>query len=203
MSRRVLAGLLVLAGMVLMAGWFLTRSARRPELNGSLIQPPMPATRVDVTLMSTEGPVRLDEFRGRHTALFFGYTHCPDVCPMTLARMARAMEVLGPDAAERVRVVMITVDPERDTPERMARYARRFNPSFLGLSGERDAIDRVASAYGIFHAKAGSDGGPSGGYYVDHTASILVLDPKGRIRMMLGQDLTGEEIAADLAWLVG
>ena len=184
------------------AGLFVLRSPA-PELNGHLMEPPLEAPSVDPTLRSSEGPVRLSDLHGRHTVLFFGYTHCPDVCPLTLARVARALELMEPAAAERLGVVMVSVDPERDTPELTDAYARRFHPSFRGLSGERDAIEAVASAYGVFHGRARGEAGEGDDYLVDHSATLLVLDPDGRVRMMMSQSLTAEEIAADLAWLVG
>lgn len=184
-------------GSVLISG-----GSTPPELGGHLLEPPLPAPDVDPVLRSPEGEVRLSDLRGRPTVLFFGYTHCPDVCPLTLARVARAKELMKPDAAERLQVVMVTVDPERDSPETTDAYARRFDPDFRGLSGAREEIEQVASAFGIFHGRARGEAGEGERYLVDHTASLLVLDEEGRVRMMLGQELTAEEIARDLEWML-
>lgn len=93
--------------------------------------------------------VSLEDFRGRVVVLFFGFTHCPDVCPMTMASLARAMEALGP-RSERVQVLLVTVDPERDTTERLGEYLGRFDPRFLGLRGSEGELRQVAAAYGAF-----------------------------------------------------
>jgi protein SCO1/2 len=201
--NRTAVGILLVVTAALVGLLLFGRSSPPPDLHGHLLRPPLPAPQVDPTLHSSEGPVRLTDLHGAHTVLFFGYTHCPDVCPLTLARVARAKELMAPEAAERLRVVMVSVDPERDTPELTDAYARRFDPAFRGLSGERAEIESLASAYGIFHGKARGPAGEGENYLVDHTASLLVLDPAGRVRMMLAQDLSAEEIAADLDWLVG
>jgi protein SCO1/2 len=166
---------------------------RGVELHGSLLEPSLPAA--DFTLASDGGPVRLADLRGKVVVLFFGYTFCPDVCPTTMVRLGRALELLGKDA-ERVQVVMISVDPERDTPERLGPYARAFHPSFLGLTGTREEIDAVASAYGIYHAKA--EGSAATGYLVDHTANVLVLDRSGGLRLLWPFEVPAEALAADL-----
>lgn len=163
------------------------------ELHGTLLEPPLPAA--DFTLTSDAGPVRLSDLRGKVVVLFFGYTLCPDVCPTTMVRLGQAMELLGKDA-ERVQVVMISVDPERDTPEKLGQYARAFHPSFLGLTGTREEVDAVASAYGIYHAKA--EGSSATGYLVDHTATTTVLDRGGGIRLLWPFEVPAEDLAADL-----
>jgi len=173
-----------------------------PDLSGHLMEPPLPAPDVDPVLRSPAGEVRLSDLRGRPTVFFFGYTHCPDVCPLTLARVARAKELMEPDAAERLQVVLVTVDPERDTPEATDAYAKRFDPDFRGLSGARGEIERVASAFGVFRGRARGEAGEGERYLVDHTASLLVLDEDGRVRMMLGQELTAAEMAGDFEWIV-
>jgi len=172
-------------------------SIERPELHGTLIEPAMAAP--DFELTSADGPVRKSDFEGRLVVLSFGYTHCPDVCPTTLARLGRAMELLGP-AAEEVQVLLITVDPERDGAEKVSAYARAFDPSFIGLSGTAEEVGRVAADFGIFHAKA--EGSAATGYLVDHTATVTVLDRDGDTRLLWSFDVTPEEIAADLRYLV-
>lgn len=123
---------------------------------------------------------KLDDFRGKVVVVFFGYTHCPDVCPTTLAELASVMKELGP-AAQRVQVLFVTVDPERDTPEVLAQYVPSFNPTFLGLHGDADATARAAKSFKVFYQKQAQAGG--GAYTVDHAAGTYILDTDGRLRL--------------------
>ena len=125
-------------------------------------------------------PRTLADFRGKLVVLFFGYTHCPDICPTTLADMAAVMKKLGPDAA-RVQVLFVTVDPERDTPELMAKYVPAFDPRFLGLYGDADALARTAKEFKILYQK--QPGSTPGSYTMDHSAGTFVFDPQGRLRL--------------------
>ena len=121
----------------------------------------------------------LADFHGKVVTVFFGFTHCPDVCPTTLAEMAQVMGELGPDA-QRVQALFVTVDPERDTPQVLKQYVPSFHPSFLGLSGDSDAIARTAKEFKIFYQKQVL---PGGGYSVDHSAGTYIYDPEGRLRV--------------------
>jgi protein SCO1/2 len=132
---------------------------------------------------------RLEDFRGKAVVLFFGFTHCPDVCPTTLAELSQAMKQLGADA-ERVQVLFVTVDPERDTREALAKYVTAFDPRFLGLYGDAAATQRVAKEFKIYYEKRTT--GES--YSVDHSGQSYVLDPQGRLRLLVRP----ERIAADL-----
>ncbi len=131
--------------------------------------------------------------------VYFGYTSCPDVCPTTLADMKQVMQLLG-KKADKVQFIMISVDPERDTPERMQAFVTHFDPRFLGLTGSAEDIARIAAAYGIYYQK--HEGTAASGYLVDHTASLLVLDPQGYLRLLLPPTLTPAEVAEDLNHLV-
>jgi protein SCO1/2 len=128
-------------------------------------------------------PRTLADFRGKVVVLFFGYTHCPDVCPTTLAELAEALKRLGP-AAEKVQVLFVTVDPERDTPDLLSRYVPAFDPSFLGLYGDADATARIAKEFRILYQK--QPGRTSESYTVDHSAGTFVFDPQGRLRLYVG-----------------
>jgi protein SCO1 len=121
----------------------------------------------------------LADFTGRVVAVFFGFTHCPDACPTTLAELALVAKELGADAG-RLQVLFVTVDPERDTPEVLARYVTAFHPSFLGLYGDATATARAAKAFKIFYRKQPLEGG---GYTVDHSAGTFILDRQGRLRL--------------------
>jgi protein SCO1/2 len=125
-------------------------------------------------------PRTLNDFRGKVVVLFFGFTHCPDVCPTTLAELALVARELGPDAA-RMQVLFVTVDPERDTPELLRRYVPAFNPAFLGLYGDAEATARAAQAFKIVYRKQPLD--TSGSYTMDHSAGTYILDQAGRLRL--------------------
>ena len=146
----------------------------------------------------TGKPRRLEDFRGKAVVLFFGFTHCPDVCPTTLADIAQAVKSLGPDA-ERVQVLMVSVDPERDTPEALAKYVTAFDPRFLGLRGDLPATKRAAGEFKIYFEKRKS--GDS--YTVDHSGQSYVIDPQGRLRLLVRHDRIAQDLAADLRALLG
>jgi len=195
MRYRWIALALVLLALV-GAGTFALR-VRPVEMHGTLLDPPLPAR--DFELTSAAGPVRLSDLRGKIVVVFFGYTFCPDVCPTTMVRLGNAIRQLG-GKADDVRVVMVSVDPERDTPERLAEYVGAFHPSFLGLTGTPEQIAEVASAYGIYHAKA--EGSAASGYLVDHTATVTVLDRDGRVRLLWPFEVDADAMAADLRALL-
>lgn len=168
------------------------------QYHGLLLDSPVPAS--DVTLTSHTGEaVSLSDFRGGLTALYFGYTFCPDVCPTTLSTLNQALELMG-DKANEVQVVLVSVDPERDTPEALASYLSNFNPAFVGLTGTPEQIASAATPFGIFFEK--HEGSAATGYLVDHTASVMVLDREGRLRLVLPFGTPAEEIAADLKQLL-
>jgi protein SCO1/2 len=144
-------------------------------------------------------PRTLADFRGKAVVLFFGYTHCPDVCPTTLADVAGALKSLGPDAA-RVQVLFVTLDPERDTREVLANYVPAFDPSFLGLFGDAAATQRVAKEFKIFYEKR--PGRAPDAYTLDHSAQTYVLDGEGRLRLLLRQERIAQDLADDLRVLL-
>jgi protein SCO1/2 len=123
---------------------------------------------------------RLADFRGKVVVLFFGYTHCPEVCPTTLADLALVMRQLGNDAG-RVQVLFVTLDPERDTPALLAKYVTSFNPGFLGLSGDAQSTAQAAKSFGVNYEKQDDK---SGGYTLDHTDGIYLLGTRGKPLLM-------------------
>ena len=145
-------------------------------------------------LQDTTGRLRhLDDFRGKAVVLFFGFTHCPDVCPTTLADLAGVMKVLGPEA-DRVQVLFVTVDPERDTPEALAKYVGAFDPRFIALRGDVAATQRLAKEFKIYFEKRKQ--GES--YTLDHSAQSYVIDPQGRLRLLVRYDRLAQDLPADL-----
>lgn len=154
----------------------------------------------DFALPDHNGKMRtLADFKGKAVVVFFGYTQCPDVCPTTMAEMATVMKELGP-LANKVQVLFITIDPERDTPELLAKYVPAFDPRFLGLSGDKAAIEKVAKEFRVFYQKV--PGKTPGSYTMDHTAGSYVFDPQGRIRLFVRHGQGAEPIVHDLKLLL-
>ena len=144
-------------------------------------------------------PRTLADFKGKVVVVFFGYTHCPDVCPTTLSELAGIKKALGSEA-ERLQVIFITLDPERDTPELMAGFVPAFDSSFLGLWGEQAVIDKVAKDFKVFAQKVPSKDGKS--YTIDHTAGSYVFDDQGRIRLFVRHGQGGDGLQKDLQRLL-
>ncbi len=182
---------------LLVAGVLLILAGCRPathDYNGTYVDPP--AEPKPFQLESAAGPVTLDDLKGDWAVLFFGYTHCPDICPATMSVMRHAMNRLDEDQQDRVRVMMVSVDPERDTPDRLASYTSAFNPDFMGVTGSLEQIAEITSDYGIYYKRL--EDVADGSYDVDHTAALLLLDPDGRMRLVWSFGTSSEEIADDL-----
>jgi len=145
----------------------------------------------------TGKPRRREDFRGKAVVLFFGFTHCPDICPTTLADISQAVKGLGADA-ERVQVLMVSVDPERDTQESLAKYVTAFDPRFLGLRGDLAATRKVAAEFKIYFEKRKQ----GDGYTVDHSGQSYVIDPQGRLRLLVRHDRIAQDLAEDLRTLL-
>ena len=144
-------------------------------------------------------PRTLADFRGKVVTVFFGFTHCPDVCPVTLAEMAQVVRELGPDGS-RVQVLFVTVDPERDTQQVLKQYVPSFNPTFLGLYGDAEATARVAKEFKIYYRKQPAK---DGHYSVDHSAGTYILDPQGRLRLFAQYGAGAPAILHDIRILLG
>lgn len=154
----------------------------------------------DFALNDHTGKLRtLADFKGKAVVVFFGYTHCPDVCPTTLAEMASVMQQLGP-LADKVQVLFVSVDPERDTPELLSNYVPAFDSRFLGLVGDKAATEKVAKEFKVFYQKV--PGKEPGSYTMDHTAGSYVFDPQGRLRLFVRHGQGAEPIAHDLKLLL-
>lgn len=154
----------------------------------------------ELRLTDTTGKVRtLADFRGKVVAVFFGYTFCPDVCPTTLGEMKSVLARLGDDA-KKVQIIFVTVDPERDTPELLAKYVTAFDPGFLGLYGDREATAEAAKSFRVFYEKV--PGSSPKTYSINHTAGTYLIDPQGRLRLFVryGQDV--DAIAGDIRLLL-
>lgn len=154
----------------------------------------------DFSLTDHNGQTRtLADFRGKLVALFFGYTHCPDVCPTTMADLAAAIKTLGPDA-NKVQVLFVTVDPERDTPELLKQYVPAFNPTFLGLRPTPEQLKLLAAEYKVVYQK--SPGRDKGNYLMDHSAGTYIYDTQGRLRLLMPYGSSAQMIARDFSSLL-
>ena len=153
----------------------------------------------DFSLVDHTGRTRtLADFRGKAVVMFFGYTHCPDVCPVTLAELKMVKEQLGRDG-ERLQVLFVTVDPERDTRQVLSQYVPAFDAGFLGLRGDAQATAKVAKEFKVYYQKV--PGSRADNYTVDHTAGSYVFDPQGRLRLFVRHGNAGN-LVSDLRILL-
>ena len=159
--------------------------------------PPAP----DFTLTRVSGDsFQLSANSGHLILLFFGYTSCPDVCPTTLAELNLALQELKPEDAAQVKVVFVTVDPERDTPDRVKEYVNHFNSGFIGLSGTESGLAQIWQGFGIFREVV--DSGSAAGYLVDHTARVTLIDRDGNMRISFPYNAPLGDIIHDLKLLL-
>ncbi len=191
MSR--LAALAVAALVALGLGF----AGRGMMLGGGHSEDVRPAIGGPFTLTAHDGRTVTDaDFRGRYMLLYllyFGYTYCPDICPMGLDAMTRALDALPPATAARIKPILITVDPERDTPERLAEYVALFHPDMIGLTGTPEQIRQAARAYRVFYARAdGTD-------LYDHSSVVYLMGPDGAYVASFNHATPPERIAASLA----
>lgn len=168
---------------------------------GFAMVPERPAP--DFTLTAQTGePFQLSDARGKAALVFFGFTHCPDICPMTLQQLSQALALLEPELADRVQVVLISVDPERDTPEVMARYLQAYDPRIVGVTGELPAIEAVAEGYGVRFFKESPTGGTvepgAEDYTMAHSSTVFLVDPFGQLRVSYLGAYTPQDLADDL-----
>lgn len=154
----------------------------------------------DFKLVDHNGqPRTLADFRGKLVALFFGYTHCPDVCPTTLSDFATALKSMGPDA-NKVQVLFVTLDPARDTPALLKQFVPAFNPGFLGLIPTPEQLKLITMEYKVVYQK--TTGGEKGEYLIDHSAGTYVYDAQGRLRLLMPYGSSATVIARDLKSLL-
>lgn len=155
----------------------------------------------DFTLTDQFGKQRsLSEFRGKVVSLFFGFTHCPDICPTHLARQAEVMRLLG-SRADQVAVLFVTLDPERDSPAALKAYMNAFDARFIALSGSPEATANVAKQYKIFWQKTPLPGSALV-YTIDHTTNSFLIDPQGRVRLVVPHEMGATDVSYDINLLL-
>ncbi|MBB3139802.1 SCO family protein [Halomonas organivorans] len=159
------------------------------------VMPPL-----DFTLVDENGrDVNAEDYLGKATLLYFGYTHCPDVCPTTLARIAAASKRLDDTLRDDLQVLFVSVDPGRDTPEVMKGYTEIFGPQFVGLTGDRAQIDALTNRYRISYEYGEKD--DNGGYDVSHSSAIFAFDPRGNAKLLIRDSDPMDNVVADIARL--
>ncbi len=166
------------------------------SLKAGVFSPPHPAP--EFTLAGSDGaPLTLARYRGKVVALAFGFSHCADVCPVTLATLAQARKALGPQGRD-MQVVYVTVDPERDDAARMKSWLAAFDPSFVGGTGSKPALDAVDKLYGVSATKVVT----AGGYSFGHSSSVYLIDRDGRLRAMMPYGHGAEDYVHDVRLLM-
>jgi protein SCO1/2 len=183
MLGRLRTLLWIAVGLAAVGTLYLALNPQSPTKQGQDL--PMQTLGGPFTLTGSDGkPFSSSQLNGKPAAIFFGFTNCPDVCPTTLARLAKLRTQLG-KGDDGFSIVFITVDPERDRPEDVGRYTSLFNTPVIGLTGSPADIERVKKLYGVYSAKSPT---PGGGYSVDHTATVFLLDRNGKFVATLAPD---------------
>jgi protein SCO1/2 len=186
-----LLGLAAIVLAIVIAGVALFWQPEMPER-------PLPKAPIvaggDFTLQSAGGPVSLSDYRGKLVLLYFGYTFCPDICPTSLAATAEGLKQLTPEELAGVAMIFVSVDPKRDTPERLKEYVTFFHPAIVGVTGSADIIAEVARRYGVFYAeqKVATAGG---GYVVDHSSDTFIIAPDGVVVAKIAHATPPDQVA--------
>ena len=199
MDRKTLLVGLVLFLVVGLVGVGVYLFSEPASFRGTTYGEPYPAAPEIELTQANGGDFQLSDQRGHVVALFFGYTSCPDICPTTMAELNQALAELG-NKSEQVRVLFVTVDPERDTPERVQEYVNHFNTDFIGLSGSEAELANVWNNYGVFREIV--DGNSAAGYLVNHTARVTLIDQQGNLRVSFGFDTPVKDVVHDLNLLL-
>ncbi len=150
----------------------------------------------DIGIADTSGQIRrIEDFKDQVTLVFFGFTRCPDVCPSTLMRLRQVRDALGADAGK-LQVLLVSVDPERDTPDRLEAYVKNFDPSFIGLRPDPAELEKVVKAFHAIAVKVPTADGKD--YTVDHSATLYVYDRRNQLRLIAQPDIAIDALATDL-----
>ncbi len=202
LALAAVVAIVAVAAGILSARWVLQRQAGAQSAltTATLLSPPRPVPPLALVDQDNR-PFDAQRLRGGWSLLFFGFTSCPDACPTTMAALAQTNKLLADLPEElRPRVVLISVDPERDTPERLGAYVKAFDPSFTGATGTKAAIDELAQRMGVLAATRPLEGG---GYTVDHSASVFLIDPDGALHALFSAPHTPKLIADDYRRIAG
>jgi protein SCO1/2 len=178
------------------ASILLTQQYLKKQGNGLI-----PGNGGDFTLQSDKGPVSLSDFHGKVVALYFGYMSCPDICPTSLWNLSSAMRLLTPEQAAQVQGIFVSVDPDRDSPRAMGMFVKGFWDSFIGLTGKKENIDKIARQYSVVYEKVPLKDSAMG-YVVDHSSVIYLIDKQGVVQYYTPHNTAPEELRDDLLKLI-
>lgn len=186
--RKPILALVVVSLAALAAGffWWQQHASNTPALSAA-------PEGGDFTLMSANGPVSLHDFKGKVVLLYFGYTYCPDICPTTLGNLSLAWRKLTPEQRKKVQILLVSVDPKRDTPERLKQYVDFFEANIIGLTGDPNTLAEIAKRYGVVY-KFTPLKNSRVDYLVDHSAFTYVIDPNGKLVMQLPHGVSADKI---------
>ncbi len=199
MDKKLLSIGLGIVALIAVGVFLSVIFAKPPSFRGTLYAEPFPPA-PEIALTKADGSTfRLSEQKGKIHLIFFGYTSCPDFCPTTLAEMKLLMDALGEDA-ENVQVVFVTVDPEKDTPQKIQEYVNRFHPSFIGLSGAQTELEPIWQAYTIF--REATNQSTALGTVINHTVRLYLVDAEGNLRLSYAYGTPYSDVAADIALLL-
>lgn len=199
MDKKLLVGGVGIILVIVLVAAGITWFEKIDRFRGtSYLEPYPPAPSIDLPTASGKA-FHLADQRGKIVLVFFGYTHCPDVCPTTMAQLKLVIDELG-DASRDVQVVLITVDPERDTSQVIQDYTGHFDPTFIGLSGTTESLSTIWNAYGV--SRIINHAGESSSYMVDHTARITLVDANGNLRLSYGYQTPYQDIVHDIKLLI-
>jgi len=197
MKGRFFLGIVFIAALVAFAGYWGAISVHRERTAplGGAKGGPSAAHRIrSFSLINSQRAVVTEQtFRGEWLIVFFGYTHCPDVCPAALFKLSKVLEALG-DQGARVQVAFITIDPERDSPELLKTYMQAFGPRFIGLTGSQEQISAAEQAFGAYAEKQAPTA--DGNYGMKHSTSFYVLDPTGQFRRQISSESSTADLSA-------
>ncbi len=199
LTRLLLGGLAIAVVLGLLLPRMGLNSGIPAVTSGLLLDQPRPLQPWGEALVDdNEQAFALEDFRGRYHLLFFGFASCPDVCPMTLVTASQMYRQLDPKAQEQLQVTLISVDPDRDTPEMLHQYVRNFHPEFTALTGPEPALQDLADQAGIAYIKVPLENG----YTIDHSAALVLLDPEARIKGYFSPPLDAATLARDLEQII-
>lgn len=195
LPARVLILMLLSATALVLAACTSSASYTAHDITGL-----MPDLNFELTNENGERVDATDYDDARLTLLFFGYTHCPDICPMTLSQLSAAISKLDKQVQDDINVLFVSVDPKRDTPQRLKTYTAHFGPQFIGLTGTQEQLTQLTKAMRVTYGYG--EPNDHGFYLVSHSAAVFVFDDQGRVRLLIGQDQGVDEITHDLQTLL-